>query len=238
MKDVIAQVGTIELINQNVYQVTLKVENQSFIAGQYLMIVLPTGESVPYSIGSAPHELPELTLFILVNDEASLAYRVIDFLKNHTDITLKMPGGDSHVASSLITPEVEHILLIAGGTGFSQIKSMYDHLKHQKYSGKVSFYWGVRTPADIFQKQWLKSMADSENGFTVNIVVNEPDDSWGGRSGWLYQAIQDDYEDLSNSVAFISGSVAMVYGTLDQLKSSGLQDAQCASDVFAYAPRP
>ncbi|MCZ2720999.1 NAD(P)H-flavin reductase [Marinomonas sp. 15G1-11] len=237
MKDVTAQVGTIELINHNVYQVTLKVENLDFIAGQYLMIVLPSGEMVPYSIGSAPHELPELTLYILVNDDASLAYKVIDFLMSHTDITIKMPGGDSHIEAPLITPNVDHILLIAGGTGFSQIKSLYDHLKYQNYSGKVSFYWGLRTPEDVFQKEWLKVMSDTDNGFSINVVVNEPNDSWGGRTGWLYQAIQEDFTDLSQSVAFISGSVAMVYGTLDQLQASGLHDAQCTSDVFAYAPR-
>ncbi|MFT2111233.1 NAD(P)H-flavin reductase [Marinomonas sp. 2405UD68-3] len=238
MKDVMAQVGTIELINQNVYQVTLKVENQRFIAGQYLMIVLPTGEAVPYSIGSAPHELPELTLYILVDDEASLAYKVIEFLKGQTDITIQMPRGDSHIESSLITSEVDHILLLAGGTGFSQIKSIYDHLKHQNYSGKVSFYWGLRTPEDVFQKAWIEGMSNVESDFSIDVIVNEPNDTWHGRIGWLYQAIQSDHADLSNCVAFISGSVQMVYGTIDQLKAQGLQDAQCTSDVFAYAPRP
>ncbi len=232
-----AQVGTIELINHNVYQVTLKVEQQTFIAGQYLMIVLPSGESVPYSIGSSPNELPELTLYILVNDEESLAFKVIEFLKGQTDITIKMPGGDSHIESPLVTSEVDHILLIAGGTGFSQIKSIYDHLRNQNYSGKVSFYWGLRTPEDVFQQTWIDEASNLDANFSVDVIVNEPNDTWSGRAGWLYEAVQSDHPDLSKSIAFISGSVPMVYGTMDQLKAQGLEDAQCVSDVFAYAPR-
>jgi NAD(P)H-flavin reductase len=68
--------------------------------------------------------------------------------------------------------------------------------------------------------------------------VNEESGQWHGRSGWLYEAILNDHPDLSNCVALISGSVNMVYGTLDQLESKGLNKDRCFSDVFAYAPHP
>ena len=237
MKDVTAKVSSVELINHNVNEVTLEMDETSFIAGQYLMIVLPTGEQVPYSIGSAPHALPTLTLYILVSEPSSLAQKVIEHITNNKSITVKMPGGDSHLESGAFIEGADHILLIAGGTGFSQMKSLYDSLIEQQFKGHVSLYWGLRTPGDIFMHEWIKQ-AQEEHTFSLDIVVNEADKEWQGRTGWLYEAVLEDHPDLNNSVAFISGSVGMVYGTLDQLETKGLTKERCFSDVFAYAPHP
>lgn len=237
MKDVTAKVSSVELINQNVYEVQLEIDETPFIAGQYLMIVLPTGEQVPYSIGSAPHVLPIITLYILVADTSSLAHSVMEYIRSSETIKIKMPGGDCHLESGAFVADAEHILLIAGGTGFSQMKSLYDSLIDKNFKGHVSLYWGLRTPEDIFMHDWVKKAQD-EHTFSLDIVVNEGNESWKGRTGWLYEAVLEDHPDLSKSVAFISGSVGMVYGTLDQLESKGLTQDRCYSDVFAYAPHP
>lgn len=237
MKDVTAKVSSVELINQNIYEVTLEIDNTSFIAGQYLMIVLPTGEQVPYSIGSAPHELPVITLFILVSEPGSLAHKVIDYINTNNNILIKIPGGDSHLESGAFVEEAEHILLIAGGTGFAQMKSIYDSLMERQFKGRVSLYWGLRTPNDIFMQDWIKKAQD-EHTFSLDVIVNDADNNWQGRTGWLYEAVLKDHPDLSKSIAFISGSVGMVYGTLDQLETKGLTKERCFSDVFAYAPHP
>ncbi|PYF81141.1 MULTISPECIES: NAD(P)H-flavin reductase [Marinomonas] len=237
MKEITATVNAVELINQNVYQITLKVDDFTFEAGQYLMVVLPTGEQVPYSIGSAPHELPYLTLYILVSDAGSLAQKVVEYFQSNSSATIKAPGGDCHLANGILDSNPEHILLIAGGTGFAQIKSLYTDLVEKNFTGNVSFYWGLRTQQDVFAKEWLEE-AHKYSPFSLDVIVNEADEQWHGRTGWLYEAILEDHPDLSKSAAFISGSVGMVYGTLDQLELKGINKDACFSDVFAYAPHP
>lgn len=237
MKEMTATVNAVELINQNVYQIRLQADDLTFEAGQYLMVVLPTGEQVPYSIGSAPQTLPEVTLYILVSDAESLAHKVVEYIQSNETISIKAPGGDCHLKNGVMASNPEHILLIAGGTGFAQIKSLYSELVEQNYSGKVSFYWGLRTAEDVFAQSWLEE-AHKYTPFTLDVVVNEQSDQWHGHTGWLYEAVLADHPDLSQSVAFISGSVGMVYGTLDQLEAKGLSADRCFSDVFAYAPRP
>ena len=237
MKDITATVNAVELMNQNVYRITLKVEDFTFEAGQYLMIMLPTGEQVPYSIGSAPHELPTLTLYVLVSDPSSLANKVVEHIKSSDSITIKAPGGDCHIANGVLETAPDNILLIAGGTGFAQIKSVFSHLVEQNFTGNVSFYWGLRTPMDVFAQDWLEE-AHKYTPFSLDVIVNDSNDEWHGRSGWLYEAVLADHPDLSKSAAFISGSVGMVYGTLDQLEAKGLSKERCFSDVFAYAPPP
>ena len=230
-----AKVNKVELINHNVYEVNLEAEVDGFIAGQYLLIQLPTGEAVPYSIGSAPHELPQLTLYILVADVDSLAGKVISHLQNHvqneSQATLKIPGGDCHIESADINDTVEKVLLIAGGTGFAQMKSMYDSLVLQKPNAQVVLYWGLRTPQDIFLQEWVDANSN------INLVISDADTSWQGATGWLYEKVIAD-NTFRNTLVYVSGSPAMVYGTLDKLETAGLPREASYSDVFAYAPRP
>lgn len=231
MNDVIATVNKVELVNQNVYEIKLHVGIDRFKAGQHLLIQLPTGETVPYSIGSAPSELPEVTLYILVAEVDSLAGKVVQYLQNNNEVSLKMAAGDCHVDNGAITDSVEHILLLAGGTGFAQMKSMYDALTEKGLHEKITLYWGVRTPQDIFLNEWV---SESDN---IEIIVNEADESWQGATGWLYEKVIADQK-LKNAVVYVSGSPAMVYGTLDKLEEAGLPRQSSYSDVFAYAPRP
>ncbi|ADZ92675.1 NAD(P)H-flavin reductase [Marinomonas mediterranea] len=236
MRDVQASVRAVEQISHNVYSATLNVGDADFIAGQYLMIILPSGEHVPYSIGSGPSNLPELTLYILVSEETSLAAKVMAYLSENAVVNIKMAGGDCHIENGALDLNADNLLMIAGGTGFSQIKSFYDDLIARNYSGKVSLYWGIRTEKDVFMKEWLEE-TQKKALFDFHVVVNECSDEWAGRKGWLYEAILQDHPDLSNSAAYICGSVAMVYGTLDELEKAGLDEKRCYSDVFAYAPR-
>lgn len=236
MKDVNAKVIRVESLNSTVFKVDLEVSDTSFIAGQYLMIALPSGEKVPYSIGSAPHQLPALTLYILVSDSTSLAAKVIDYIQKNEVIDLVLPGGEAHsghIPDDLFAP----LLLIAGGTGFAQMKSLFDDLIHKGYPHPVHFYWGLRSAADTFVMDWIANHQSPDN-FHIHVVINEGSDAWTGRTGWLYEAIIEDHLELTHSHAFISGSVGMVYGTLDQLEAKGIQTDHCHSDVFAYAPRP
>ncbi|TPE48086.1 NAD(P)H-flavin reductase [Maribrevibacterium harenarium] len=234
MEQVQAKVNGVHLLNNNVYQVDLSVADVNFIAGQYLMICLPTGEKVPYSIGSAPHQLPHITLYILVTDETSLAATVIRTLNHNEEVTLMIPGGDANIANGALDKQPEQVLLLAGGTGFAQMKSIFEHLDHSGYAGKVCLYWGLRSQEDVFLQDWLAT----EHRFDLQVVLNEGAEGWSGRTGWLYEAVLADHPDLSRSVAFISGSVGMVYGTLDHLEAAGLATENAYSDVFAYAPRP
>ncbi|TDO97986.1 NAD(P)H-flavin reductase [Marinomonas balearica] len=236
MRDVQASVRAVEQVNHNVYSATLNVGDADFIAGQYLMIILPSGEHVPYSIGSAPNELPELTLYILVSDDQSLAKKVVTYLTENSTVDIKMAGGDCHIENGALDLEADNLLMIAGGTGFSQIKSFYDDLVARNYSGKVSLYWGLRTEQDVFMQDWIKQTQERPL-FDFHVVVNDDSNEWNGRKGWLYEAVLEDHPDLSNSAAYVCGSVAMVYGTLDELEKAGLEEKRCYSDVFAYAPR-
>lgn len=68
-------------------------------------------------------------------------------------------------------------------------------------------------------------------------IIESAGANWPGRSGYIYEVIEGDHEDLDGDQVCLCGSPQMVYGTIDKLKSSGLKEEDCYSDVFEYAPR-
>lgn len=198
-------------------------------AGQYLLLERQDGQQSAFSLASAPHRGRELELHILAR-EAS-AQSLINELKTQPVVKVHLPFGDTHLAQIPDQP----LVLVAAGTGMAQMHSLLEHLRAQQHSMPVHLYWGARTADDFYQ---VKAWADWQQLTHVHLhqVVSD-DDNWAGRKGFLYEAILEDFPSLNGLSFYVSGSPAMVYGTLDALVAKELEPSQMHSDVFAYAPR-
>ena len=69
--------------------------------------------------------------------------------------------------------------------------------------------------------------------------MSEPNNSsnWQGRIGLVGEAALKDFNDLSNTNVYVSGSAGMVYATLDSFVDRGMPEENMFSDVFSFAPR-
>ena len=198
-------------------------------AGQYVMLERQEGQQSAFSLASAPHQGRELELHILTREASTQS--LIAELKRLGVVKVHLPFGEAHVGVLPTTP----VVLMAAGTGMAQMHSVLEHLVAQHNAQPVHLYWGARTAADFYQlKAWSKWQALEQ--VHLHQVVSD-DASWQGRRGFLYEAVLEDFADLSDLTFYVSGSPAMVYGTLDALVDKGLRPSQMHSDVFAYAPR-
>ncbi|MCJ8170506.1 CDP-6-deoxy-delta-3,4-glucoseen reductase [Atopomonas sediminilitoris] len=201
-------------------------------AGQYLLLEKPDGEQAAFSIASAPHHGRELELHIQVRDSAS--QHLLEHLYSNTLVNVQLPFGDCHLAELPAAP----LVLIAAGTGMAQMHSLIEHCRAQGFAHPVHVYWGARSPQDFYQLDAWRDWQGVPN-LTLHQVVSEaqPDDHWQGRQGLLFEAVREDFPDLSVPQVYASGSPNMVYATLDGLVAAGLSPSQMRADVFAYAPR-
>ena len=83
----------------------------------------------------------------------------------------------------------------------------------------------------------LQELENCHENLTFTPILEASNENWFGRSGFIYEVIQQDYENLGNMRTYLCGSPNMVYGTIDQLKSRDLEEAHCYSDAFEFAPR-
>ena len=204
---------------------------EPFYAGQYLALVIDE-VSYPFSIANAP-ETNLLELHIAATPNSAESDRIEQYLNaDPATLDIEYPLGSCYLAALPNKP----VILIAAATGITQMKSLLDWLTSASFAEQIYLYWGVRTPDDLYIDAVFKEQANLGALHYVP-VVSEPDAQWCGREGLVGEAVSQDLKQLNDYQIFVSGSPAMVYGTLDHFISQGFDPAQMRSDVFDYAPR-
>ena len=243
VKRLTCDVVEIAPLNYDVFKVHLRLPATasmavSFKAGQYLELVIGDRKA-PFSIGSAPEAGRDLELHIRQASGSDFAKSVMDHLNGHSQVEIEMPKGDCFLEAASLKPG-QPVILAAASTGFSQMKSIMEHLLASGVDNPIHFYWGARIAADIYHAELPLEWVVKHSNVVYHPVVSEPGEAcgWAGRTDLLPDAIKADFESLSDAVVYASGSPAMVYALLDACEEKGLPETSMKSDVFAYAPRP
>jgi len=133
------------------------------------------------------------------------------------------------------------IIFVAGGTGFAPIKGLIEHILHQQTQREMVLYWGVRTLADLYMPSLPKAWASIHPNLKFIPVLSEPlaSDDWHGRTGFVHQAVLDDFTDLSAHEVYCCGAPVMVDTANNAFQARGLPTDAFFSDAFTYAvPAP
>ncbi len=203
----------------------------SFSAGQYLMLDVG-GAAFPFSIANAPNQ-KTLALHIKPTPNSSDSDRIQRFLDSKpVSASIQYPLGDCCLKRLPDRP----IILIAAATGITQMKSMLDWLIEQGFAHPIHLYWGVLTPEELYLREELETAA-AQHQVVYTPVVSQDIDHWEGRTGLVGEVVLADISNLNAFQVYVSGSPAMVYGTLDHFVENGFQPENMHSDVFSYAPR-
>lgn len=204
-----------------------------FLPGQYLQIIHGSDSAIPFSIASAPEELPHLTLHYLAQAGVDEAARMDDLLKSETSVDVLLPCGDCGFSSPLSRP----LLMLAGGSGIAGVRSLLRSLLPAPVTMKL--YWGAAGTEDLYLREELDALASRHAEFSWTPVSETAADDC--RKGRIGEVVAEDVAtgvlNLSDWEVLIAGGPPMVWGTVEALKSCGLTAAETRSDVFAYAPR-
>lgn len=245
------QVTAVDVLADDVYRITLLApagKQPNYWAGQYLMLHLTSengqgteAEQIPYSIANAPGALTgrdprEIELHIAANSDK--AREVTQFLKQAVIAHVTLPTGDCVITPAFLKDTYgQPILMVAAGSGFSQIKALIEAVQALEPEREIHLYWSNRAAVGFYLPELPTTWAQANSHFHYHPIIQKHADDWNGRAGWIYEVIHEDFDDLSNVHAFACGSPNMVFGTLDQLEPLGLNESNMHSDVFAYAKR-
>ena len=230
MKEIQCQVQSITTLTEYVYKVLLKPsEKIDFLPGQYLNFVMSDEDKRPFSIASSPNdELIELQIGAFGAD--SYPMQVIERIKENNHVTVEIPLGNA----PLITDSERPALLIAGGTGFSYIKSMFEYLAQQKSSREVVVYWGLRDPSACYELDKTAATINALTNGQFNPVVETPHDDWQGRIGMVHKVVMKDIDNLADYDIYIAGRFDMVGTVRDDFVAQGANINHMYADAFAY----
>lgn len=135
------KVTSVDAITDTVYRVRLVPEAAfSFRAGQYLMVVMDERDKRPFSMASTPAEQEFIELHIGASELNLYAMAVMDRILKEREIVVDIPHGDAWLREDEDRP----LILIAGGTGFSYVRSILLTALARNPDRDITIYWGGR----------------------------------------------------------------------------------------------
>ena len=237
------QVVEVSPLTTDTYQVELLApagQTLDYLAGQYLELHLDIdseGQPLYYSIANATDADQPRRLQLFIQNASELAADIIKKLEeladNNSTVKVTLPMGEAFLQTPL---DLTHVL-IAAGSGISQVKCLTEEILKQQPDADVEIYWSNKNVDDFYLFDEFQNWLEQHENLNFTPILESVDADWPGRSGYIYEVVMEDFEDLEGAQVYLCGSPQMVYGTIDNLKEIGLNEKECFSDVFAYAPR-
>ena len=237
IKTLPCRVHKLERVAPDVMIISLKLppyERLQFLAGQYIDILMKNGKRRSFSLATAPHDDALLELHVRHIPGGFFTDPLFTQYKGREILRLEGPLGSFYLREESDKP----MLFVAGGTGFAPIKGMLEHCFHHRVERQMVLYWGVRSLADLYLPTLPGEWQSAHPNFTFIPVLSEPkpEDQWPGRTGFVHQAVLDDFRDLSGYQVYACGAPAMIDAARrDFTTERRLPADEFFADSFTYA---
>ena len=238
IKKMPARVALLEKLSPDVVRLKLQLPANDIIqyhAGQYVEFILRDGARRSYSMANAPHTLiesgaPMVDLHIRHMPGGKFTDHVFGAMKEKEILRIEGPYGSFHLQES-----PKPIVLLASGTGFAPIKAIIEHMQFMGITREAVLYWGGRRPQDLYMDEWVKARCAEMPHLNYVPVVSDalPEDGWSGRTGFVHQAVLQDFADLSGHQVYACGSPIVVDSArADYVAKAGLPEHEFFADAF------
>ncbi len=217
-------------------------ERLQYLAGQYVDILLRDGRRRSFSLANAPHDDEALQLHVRHLPGGHFSEHVFTRMKEKDLLRFQGPLGTFFLREEGVTePEASGagrpVILMAGGTGFAPMKAILEHAFHIGLRRPIHLYWGARARRDLYLHEQIQTWLQAHENFRYTPVLSDPgpDDHWAGRRGWVHEAVNQDYPDLSRYEVYASGPPPMIEAGKTTFVARGLPEDCLFYDSFERA---
>lgn len=207
----------------------------TYLAGQYVDIMLGGSRRRSFSIANAPHDARLLELHVRRVAGGAFTEQLFSGMKEKTLLRIEGPLGQFWFREDSPRPAI----LVGGGTGYAPLRAMLKHLLARGDKRQLHLYWGAQTQADLYEHDEVRALVGAFMNLSYTPVLSNPPagDSWKGRTGWVHSAVLDDHPTLTAFDVYASGPPAMIEAARSEFAARGLPADQFFFDSFDYAPR-
>ncbi len=208
-------------------------ERLQFLAGQYIDILMKDGKRRSFSLANAPHDDAFLQLHVRKTPGGAFSKYVFEEMRERAILRFEGPLGTFYLREDSDKP----FIFVAGGTGFAPVKAQVEHLFHKEDDRPIVLYWGARAKKDLYLPDLpVKWQAEHPNFSFVPVLSDPvPGDDWNGRTGFVHQAVLDDFADLSGYQVYACGAAGMT----DVARQTFVEQRRLPDDEFycdAFTP--
>ena len=198
-------------------------------AGQYMNVFLEDGHHRSFSMAS-PVRGSQVDFHIRRIPGGRFTDRFLRDLRPGDSLEVELPLGTFCYHAEDYRP----LVMVATGTGISPIKSILESLLDDPDCPPVSLYWGMRTEADLYLDQEIRSWAERLYEFRYVPVLSRPAAEWDGRRGHVQQVVLEDIDDLSECAFYLCGSPGMIHDAKKLFVDKGASLDHIYVDGFSF----
>ena len=236
-----ARVERVEKPAEDVAVLFLKLptgERLQFLAGQYIDILLKSGKRRSFSMANPPHNDQLIELHVRKSPGGAFSSYVFEEMKERAILRFEGPLGTFYLRND---DSGKPIIFVAGGTGFAPIKAMIEHAFHHGDDRPIVLYWGARSKKDLYMPELPLRWQQEHPHFSYIPVLSDPvpEDAWQGRTGFVHQAVLDDFKDLSGYQVYACGAPGMTdVARQTFVEQRGLPEDEFYCDAFTPSVDP
>lgn len=120
----------------------------------------------------------------------------------------------------------QDLVIVTGGIGLAPLRpAIYHCLAKRRHYGRVSLYYGARTPDDILYSQQLLSWVGRRD-LRVAVTVDRAGRDWQGSVGVVTGLMNGEIANPRKTVAMVCGPETMMRFACRALNEQGLEDRQ------------
>jgi propane monooxygenase reductase subunit len=234
IREVETTVVALEPLTRDIYRLELQVAGGElpFRPGQYVDIEIPgTDLTRSFSMANLPNETGRLEFMIKHYPGGRFSALLSDGGLSVGD-ALKVKGPYGMFA--LKESEDRPLLFIGGGAGMAPILSLLRSLAERGEPREAVYYYGARTPADLFHLEELAELCSRVPGLRFVPALSDPDaaSGWTGEAGLITDVVTRLEAELGAVEAYLCGPPPMVDAAIGLLNSSGLAESSIHFDKF------
>lgn len=199
-------------------------------AGQYVEVLLRSGESLLLSIANAPTQSGQLDFHLRHDSSHHLAQLFLKELNEAPTVALRGPFGISTLEQT--TSIDEKLIFVAGGTGFAPIKALLETALPENRPHLI-LYWGIKRPEDAYEIIQLEEWKQNYPHFEYTLVLSEPTigTPWNAPMGLVHDHVARVHTDMKELCLFASGPYEMIKRAQDLFSLNGLRHDRFISDM-------
>jgi propane monooxygenase reductase subunit len=232
-----ARVTAVEPLTHDITRLCLSVDDDEpfpFKPGQYVDIRIPGGdeeEHRSFSMANLAAEAGELEFMIKRYPGGRFSGLLgDDGLKVGDDLQVTGPYGVFTLRSS----SPRRIVFIGGGAGMAPILCLLRSMAEAGVERPATFYYGARTPTDLFHLDELAELGGRLPEFTFVPALSEAGngDGWAGECGLITEVVDRLEGDLAEVDAYLCGPPPMVDAAIALLEAKGVPESHIYFDKF------
>lgn len=228
------RVASLDPVTHDISRVRLEIVSGGpfdFSAGQFASVTFQDCPPRDYSMASLPGD-PIVEFHVRRTAGGVTSAHVAERVRPGDRVRVEGPFGTSYLRESHRGP----IIAVAGGSGMAPIKSVVERALQQRLPQPIHFYFGARTPRDLYLHDHFTSLARRHANLHFTPVLSEAEGAGEAlRQGLVHEAVAADLGALDGCKAYVAGPPIMVEAATRLFEQRGMRRVDIHADAFYTA---